>query len=155
MTYNNVRVEVCEQYTDEISAGIGALMPQLDESFPATPIPEDHLRYIIESPDYGQIVAVKNDIQVVGAATMSIVRGAGFGKRGQLEDFVVDNNERRSGVSGRMWGLMIDWCLSKGIPNGELYLQTETYRPEAMRFYEKNGSLMPETLTYKGNAQKD
>src|SRR5436190_1155079 len=108
-------------YTDHLAAGIGALMPDLDETFPDSPIPRGHLEDgIIKDPNYDQLVVVKNEIVtrganetilmgteddetfderiarglIVGAATMSIVKGAGFGQRGQLEDFVVRAEEQ-------------------------------------------------------------
>ena len=152
MSTPDISVEVCKEYTPEMAAGIGRLMPQLDESFPPAPIPEGRLRYLIDSPDYDQLVAVANKIHVVGAATMSVVRGAGFGQRGQLEDFVVDEEHRGSGVAGQMWSLMLEWCAGKGLE--DFYLQTETYRPGAIKFYEKHAALLGETVTFKGDTTK-
>ena len=135
------------EYQPEIAAGIGRLLVQLDPSFSSEPVPEEVLGPIIDSPDHDQFVALL-DSQVVGAASMSVVRGAGFNKRGQLEDFVVDQEMRGQGIGRTIWNSLVSWCEKKDLPG--FYLQTETFRPEAIAFYEKVGAeIMGQTVTYQ------
>jgi hypothetical protein len=151
-------VETVRVYTPEIAAGIGRLMPQLDPSFPDTPIPEDRLRYIIDSSEHDQLIAVASRIGIVGAATMSIVRGAGFGARGQLEDFVTDGTAGIRGAGSMLWHeAMMKWCIEKKLDG--FYLQTETWRNEAGRnaieFYQRAGAtLLDGTVTFSAKVPK-
>lgn len=151
MAVDGLYVETVRVYTPEVAAGIGRLMPFLDESFPGDPIPEEHLRYIIDSPDYDQLVAVQEHAGIVGAATMSIVRGAGFGARGQLEDFVTDPSPKVKGAGSALWEYMKQWCAERGL--SDFYLQTETWRNDegrnAIDFYTRKGAhLLGETVTF-------
>ncbi len=152
-------------YTEHLAAGLGGLMPDLDASFPADPIPRDRLEHIITSPDYDQLVVVQNGLatpdvyqmpfdeviargKIVGAATMSIVRGAGFGERGQLEDFVTAAELQGQGLGTLAWNAMAAWCRDRGLRN--FYFQTETDRPDAVKFYDRRGALHhPESLHYE------
>lgn len=148
-----MHTQIVNTYTPEIAAGIGRLMAQLDPTFSADPVPEDVLQPIIISPDHDQFVSLTGDggDQVVAAASMTVVRGAGFNKRGQLEDFVVDEAFRGQGVGRSMWKALIDWCRAHDL--NEFYLQTETFRPDAIAFYNRVGAkVMNGTVTYKVGA---
>jgi len=156
---------VAEAYTDHLAAGIGSLMPDLDETFPADPIPRERLEDIITDPNYDQIVVVKHELitpqeaeeadfddliaegEIAVAATMSIVKGAGFGKRGQLEDFVTGQQYQGRGLGKMAWRTMVDWCTRNGFEG--FYFQTETFRPDAVAFYDKRGAKKhDETIHY-------
>lgn len=141
-----VHAEVLTSYSPEVAAGIGRLMPQLDPSFSGDPTPQGWLESTIACDTRDQIVALHTG-QVVGAATMNVVGGAGKGVEGWLEDFVVDEDLRGQGVAQTLWQEMIRWCQEQGLPS--FSLETEEHRKAAIRFYEKQGAkLVPGTTTH-------
>ncbi|MGH7241185.1 MAG: GNAT family N-acetyltransferase [Candidatus Saccharimonadales bacterium] len=143
-------VEVVTAYDPAIAAGIGRLMPQLDESFSSEPTSQDKLERIIASPDRGQLVGLDEQGNVVAAATMNTLMGAGKETEGWLEDFVVDQAARGTGLAEQMWQGMGDWCRSQGL--SQFSFGTETWRPDAIKFYNRHGAVMDDTsrhLTYK------
>lgn len=141
------------EYTPEVAAGIGRLMPQLDESFSGDPTPQAKLERIINNPERAQLVALDAAGQVVAAASMNTLMGAGKDDEGWLEDFVVDSEVRGTSVASQMWQAMGDWTRSRGMT--QFSFGTETWRPAAVAFYEKMGATTDDTarhLTYKLDA---
>jgi ribosomal protein S18 acetylase RimI-like enzyme len=135
---SHIEAYALQHYDVDIDAGIGQLMPYLDPTFSAEPRPAD-LRAIIASTDHDQLVALRlADSRIVGAATMTIVRGYGLGRAGRLEDFVVDPTIRRQGVATKLWTTMMQWCEAKDLDS--MVFETERDRPEALAFYEKMGA---------------
>ena len=145
---NKFTVEISTAYSPELAAGIGLLGPQLDPLFSSDPVPEARLRSIIDSPSHDQLIARRDNALIVGAATMSVVMGSLFGERGQLEDFVLDASVQGGPVAPMMWEAMSNWCASRGLP--EWYFQTEPDKPRAVGFYNRNATLLPDSITYKG-----
>jgi len=137
------KVGILTEYSPEVAAGIGNLMPQLDENFDSEPTPQDKLERIIASPDRCQIVGYDNNGGVVAAATMNTLMGAGKQTEGWLEDFVVDESVRGSGVATQMWNEMGNWCRSQGL--AQFSFGTETKREDAVAFYEKQGAVTDPT----------
>lgn len=137
------KVEVLQAYSEEVAAGIGRLMPQLDEHFSGEPTPRQKLEHIIASPDRCQLVGYDSDGQVIAAATMNTLMGAGKDTEGWLEDFIVDKDARGSGIASEMWQAMADWCREMGY--SQFSFGTETWRPDAIRFYEKSGAVMDDS----------
>src|SRR5687767_4894010 len=98
---NNIMVGELDQYSDWAARGIGEMMPHLDPGFSAKPTDEELLTEIIQSPHYGQLVASSKDpelcrndeerelVRIVGCVSLSEVLGAGFGRRGEMEDVIV------------------------------------------------------------------
>jgi len=155
MASQDYSVEICRRpYTPEIAAGIGRLMPQLDGSFSDTPITPEFYQEVADSDYHDRLIAVRNEIQVIGAATLTIVLGDGMGRRGQLEDFVVDEAERGTPLARDMVHAMYEWADAKGVPQGKVYWQTETYRPAAIGFYNKVATRLEETITYEGKLRE-
>lgn len=137
-----------DQYSQDDARAIGELMPQLDESFSNEPIEQAAMEAIISSLNHDQLVVeVGEDRKIIGAATLSVVYGAGFGKRGQLEDFVIHESYRGSGAAQCAWMALEAWCRQKEMTT--LYLQTEPVRKAAISFYERQGAKQQnESLTF-------
>lgn len=143
-----ISARLLDQYSQDDARAIGALMPQLDESFSDAPVEQAHMEAIISSLNHDQLVVeAGEERKIIGAATLSVVYGAGFGKRGQLEDFVIDESYRGLGAAQCAWMALEAWCRQKEMTS--LYLQTEPVRRAAISFYERQGAKrQDESLTF-------
>jgi hypothetical protein len=142
-----MHVERLKAYTPEDAAGIGRLMPYLSKSFDGEPVNEQLLRTIIESDSHEQLVA-RIDARIIGAATLSIILGAGAGKKGWLEDFVTDPESGVKGTGQVIWDEMGKWCLEHDV---NLNFTSRTSREAAHNFYLKNGASVRETTVFQAD----
>lgn len=142
-----LNVERLKEYTPEDAAGIGRLMPYLSQSFDGEPINEQLLRTIIESDNHEQLVA-RIDARIVGAATLSIIMGAGAGKKGWLEDFVTDPESSIKGTGQIIWDEMEKWCLEHDV---NLNFTSRPSRAAAHNFYLKNGAVVRKTTVFQAD----
>ncbi|USN96616.1 MAG: GNAT family N-acetyltransferase [Candidatus Nomurabacteria bacterium] len=145
-----ISVERLRAYTPEDAAGIGRLMPFLSESFLSTPIPEERLRAIIESDYHDQLVAREDTRRIVGAATLSLILGAGAGGKAHLEDFVTDPETK--GVGSALWKEMGAWCVERDV---ELHFTSRSSRIAAQHFYLNRGAEIRDTNVFKKNFRED
>lgn len=141
---SDVQIERLLEYSAEDAAGIGRLMPFLSDKFSDQPIDEQLLRSIVESPNYEQLVA-RLEGRIVGAATLSIIKGAGAGNKGWLEDFVTDEEIRGQGVGDKVWAEMMTWCRENKINLG---FTSRPSRTEAHTFYKKRGAKEKPTTVF-------
>lgn len=140
-----IHVERLAAYSDDDAAGVGRLMPYLSSDFTDEPIPKDRLTTIIESAHHEQFVA-RHDERIVGAATLSIIMGAGAGNKAWLEDFVADPNAGVRGIGQALWNEMEDWCQERST---NLEFTSRPSRTAAHAFYAKNGAQIRETSVFK------
>lgn len=110
-----ITVSRLTEYTDEIAAGIGALLPQVWDGYSGKPMAKEALEYIINSTDREQIIATRLG-QVVGIATVTI-HVTPSGTEGWLNDFMVspDPAVRGHGVGRMIYDDILDWCSERGI----------------------------------------
>ena len=139
-----VVVERITEYTPEVAAGLGRLMPFLSDRLSGDPMDEQLLRAIIDSPHHEQLVA-RLDQTIVGAATMNILMGPGAGRQGYLEDLVTDPEVRGQGIGDKVWRGMIDWCTEQGI---DLTFTSHPSREAAHRFYLNHGAEIRDTSVF-------
>jgi len=140
-------IETLKEYTEEDAAQIGHLMPHLSSSFAGDPIPEELLKEIIASPYHDQLVARNESGDIIGAATLSIIYGAGAGRNAWLDDFVVDPNIQGAGIGSKLWDAMIEWC--KVHHAGKLGFTSNPTRTAAHTFYLKRGAIIRDTSYFK------
>lgn len=138
-------IERLTRYSDEDAIQLGALMPFLSSRFTAEPVKEELLTTIINSPLHTQLVA-RLDGKIVGAATLSVILGAAMGKKGCLEDFVVDSSVQRHGIGGKLWQEMIDWYSEQGVRSVEF--TSGPSRTAAHRFYYAHGATVRDTSVF-------
>ncbi len=142
-----ITVERLQAYTPEDAANLGRLRPYLSEGKPDDPVPEEHLRHIIESPDHEQLVArIDGRSRIVGAATLTIISGALTSNKGWLEDFVTDPEAGIKGIGQAVWNEMGVWCVEHDI---DLEFTSRPSRTTAHNFYHKNGTETRETTVFK------
>ena len=147
---DNIVVQELTEYSEWAAKGIGELMPHLDPSFSSEPTARDLLGDITSSPSHAQLIAISRELalardpdeqrsgRIIGATTLSMVMGAGFGRRGEMEDVIVDPAARGRGIGGMLLEATDRWCESKGL--SFLMFVTEAHRPGAIRMYEKWGA---------------
>mgnify|MGYP001205311056 CR=1 FL=1 len=141
---SELSVERLKVYTPEDAAGIGKLMPILSDEFSGDPIPEEHLRGIINSPSHDQLVA-RAQGRIVGAATLSLIFGAGAQRKAWLEDFVSDPESGIKGVGQSLWDEMLVWCSER---DTGLHFTSRASREAAHKFYLKNGAEIRDTTVF-------
>lgn len=141
----DLKIERLDEYSDEMAAAIGRLMPFLSENASEEPIPEERLRAIIDSPDREQLLAVLEG-KVVGSAVLDIIVGD-LGETAWLEDFVTDPEVRGKGVGHQMWLEMLDWCREHGL--GLMDFQSRYSRDDAHAFYRDHGARIRDTAAFR------
>jgi GNAT superfamily N-acetyltransferase len=128
MSTPEVRVFELKEYTDEMAAGIGTLMGQLDPGqFSSDPTPRDRLERIIRSPYHAQIVAVHETEGVVGALTLSLLLEPGFDQQAYVGGVATRTDLIGQGIGRKMVEGMFDWARANSVD--ELELMTERSKP--------------------------
>ncbi len=129
---------------EKIFAGIGRLMPQLDENFPSEP--NLHLlNKMVDRDHLGLIAALLEDDTVVGTLSIGEVTEPAI-ERGQIGAIVVDEDWRGQGIADQMIDEGKAWAERHNLDTS--LLQTEQWRGlEA--FYSRHGSLLADTMTFE------
>jgi len=139
-------VERLQTYSPEDAAQLGHLRPILSEGKSDDPVPEQHLRQIIESPTSEQLVArLEESRRIIGAATLTILSGALSDRKGWLNDFVTDPDVRVRGIGRALWNKMGRWCMENDI---DLTFTSHESRAAAHNFYLKQGAEIRETTVF-------
>ncbi len=147
-----IEIAPLQSYTLEVACDLGLLTNVLDPHFDDRPVPEAHLRWIIESPSHDILTARLKSGRVIGAAALSeevgigrpqaglIAPGLGGLRWGHLEDFVVDPQYADQGAGKLLWNGMVQWCQDRKLAT--LRFETEEDRTAAVWFYKKRGATM-------------
>lgn len=138
-------VERLQVATEQDAKSLGLLLRSLSIKFDGKPVPLQLLEEIVRSPDNEQIVGRLHD-RIVGAATLSIVRGIGAGRIGYLQDFVTDPEVRGKGVGRAIWQDIDEWCIDSGV---DLEFTSREERAAAHHFYQAQGATIRETSVFK------
>jgi len=139
-------VERLQAYTPEDAAGIGRLRPILSEGKSDDPVPEQHLRAIIESPTSEQFVARLDDSRrIIGAATLTILFGALSERKAWLNDFVTDPAASVRGIGRALWQEMGQWRIENDV---DMTFTSHHGRTAAHNFYQKQGAEIRDTTVF-------
>jgi ribosomal protein S18 acetylase RimI-like enzyme len=138
-----ITVQVAQQATEELLAGLNDLLPQLSSSAPPLEIAD--LERIVSSSAINLFVATDGDV-VVGSLTLAIFP-IPTGLRAWIEDVVVDGTARGVGVGEALTNAAIDEARRRGARS--LDLTTRPSRESANRLYRKLGFEMRETNVYR------
>ena len=132
------------EYSEDDASELGTLMTHLSDKFIDRPIDKELLEAIIQSPYHEQLVA-RFQGRIVGAATLSIVMGAGAGRMGYLMDFVTDPDVRGQGLGKRLWADMMSWCSENDV---NLTFTSRPERAAAHEFYVRSGAEIRDTTVF-------
>jgi GNAT superfamily N-acetyltransferase len=133
-----VKIERLTEFKPEDTVEIGQLFPSLSEHLEDSPVNEELLRDIINSPYHVQIVARDEDGKIIGAATMSVVFSTATGRIAYLEDLVVNKNAQGSGIGKKLWDEIIKWSRENNL--GRIEFTSSFNRKSAHTFYKKLGA---------------
>lgn len=106
----DVSISRLTEYTPEVAAGIGALLPEVWEGFDGQPMARETLEFIIKSPERDQFIATKLG-RVVGMANVTL-HVSPSGTEGWLTDFVTspDPTIRGQGIGRLLFDEVLKWC---------------------------------------------
>jgi ribosomal protein S18 acetylase RimI-like enzyme len=129
--------------TPDVVEAIARLLPQLTPN--AEPPDLAHLRLIVAS-DATRLLVARTEGQIVGMATL-ILAPISTGFHAYVEDVVVDESHRGSGIAGRLVDAAIDAAARAGADHVEL--TSHASREEANRLYQRLGFIIRETNVYR------
>lgn len=143
-----MKVERLKEYTPEIAARVRELLIQLSRSGKDRgEIPKEWFDELIRSPHHDMLMAIDENNQIVGIATLSIIMGPIVRKNAYLEDFVTDASVRGQGVGSALWDEMLVWCAEKNC--GNLCFTCGAGRESAQEFYKARGAEIYETNYFR------
>jgi ribosomal protein S18 acetylase RimI-like enzyme len=137
-------VEAVEQVTPELVEAFDRLIPQLSRSSP--PPDQERLGEIVASPACTVLVARDPAGTIVGSLTL-VVFPIPTGTRAWIEDVVVDEAARGSGVGAALNQAALDHARSRGAKTVDL--TSRPSREAANRLYQRLGFEPRETNVYR------
>jgi ribosomal protein S18 acetylase RimI-like enzyme len=138
-----VTVEKAQFATTELVVGLNRLLPQLSSS--AEPLTSDDVEAMIHSESATLFIAL-DDAKVVGTLTL-IVFSIPTARRAWIEDVVVDESSRGSGVGQQLTMAAIDEARLRGVRT--IDLTSRPARDAANAMYVKLGFELRETNVYR------
>ena len=141
-----IRVEECNEVTDELVAAMAQLVPQLSSSSPAPTAAQ--LMEIVESGSTHLLVAIDDDADgaIVGSLTLVVFR-IPTGLRAWIEDVVVDGGARGKGVGEALNRAALETAERLGARSVDL--TSRPSREAANRLYRRLGFVQRETNVYR------
>ncbi|MHB8438778.1 MAG: GNAT family N-acetyltransferase [Acidimicrobiales bacterium] len=145
MVDDQVTVQEVARATAEVCEGIRALLPQLSGSAP--PPSDDEIDQIASSPATTLFVARRPQSgHVVGSLTLAVFR-IPTGMRAWIEDVVVDESERGTGVGAALTKAALDKAAALGCRTVDL--TSRPTREAANRLYKRIGFTQRQTNVYR------
>ena len=135
--------EVTSFDADEFDAA-GKLRNQLDPG--SGQLPEDLYRSILNSGNTHLFIGETGDGEIAGMITI-VTYDLVTGKKGWIEDVVVDENQRGKGYGKELMLFAMNYCRSKGIK--KIDLTSRPSRTAANRLYTELGFVRRETNVYR------
>ena len=143
-----MKITKLEKYTPETADQIRKLLIQLSRSGKDRgEIPKEWFEELIASPYHDMLVAIDDNNQIIGIATLSIHMGPIIRKNAYLEDFVTDQTVRGKGIGSALWDAMLDWAKEKGCHN--LEFTCGNGREASQQFYKNHGATIYDTNFFR------
>jgi len=141
-----IRVEECNEVTDDLVAAMALLVPQLSSSSPAPSA--EQLMEIVESGSTHLLVAIDDDVDgaIVGSMTLVVFR-IPTGVRAWIEDVVVDGDARGKGVGEALNRTALEIADRLGARSVDL--TSRPSREAANRLYQRLGFVQRDTNVYR------
>jgi ribosomal protein S18 acetylase RimI-like enzyme len=138
-----ISIEVAASADDDLGAAVAVLIPQLSRSSPPPSVAE--LNRIMANPATTLLLA-KDDGRVVGMLTLAVFL-LPTGVRAWIEDVVVDDDARGSGVASALVQAALDQADQQGARTVDLTSRPE--REAANRLYLRLGFERRQTNVYR------
>ncbi len=143
-----MKITKLEKYTPETADQIRKLLIQLSRSGKDRgEIPKEWFEELIASPYHDMLVAIDDNNQIIGIATLSIHMGPIIRKNAYLEDFVTDQTVRGKGIGSALWDAMLAWAKDKGCNN--LEFTCGNGREASQQFYKNHGATIYDTNFFR------
>ena len=143
-----MKITKLDKYTPETADQIRKLLIQLSRSGKDRgEIPKEWFEELIASPYHDMLVAIDDNNQIIGIATLSIHIGPIIRKNAYLEDFVTDQTVRGKGIGSALWDAMLDWAKEKGCHN--LEFTCGNGREASQQFYKNHGATIYDTNFFR------
>jgi ribosomal protein S18 acetylase RimI-like enzyme len=139
-----MKVEIVTTLTPAMMDAVERLVPQLSRSNP--PPSEAELGEIVASPATDLFIALSDDGTIVGMSTLVTFR-IPTGMRAWIEDVVVDESARGTGVGQALTDAMIARARERSCVTVDL--TSRPSREAANRLYQRAGFQLRETNTYR------
>jgi ribosomal protein S18 acetylase RimI-like enzyme len=136
-------VEEATEVTDQLVAGLRRLVPQLSSSAP--PVTRSEVAAIVASPATVLLVA-RRGADIVGSLTLATFR-LPTGVRAWIEDVVVDEAARGTGVGGQLTMAAVERARRAGARTVDL--TSRPSRQAANRLYQRLGFTARDTNVYR------
>ena len=143
MTEKNIEIHEIEKVDDELVSAMTRLIPQLSDSNP--PPDRSTLEEIVAS-DSSILIAAFIDGAIVGSLTL-IIFSIPTGKRAWIEDVVVDENYRNTGIGEALNQEAINIARRLGAKTVDL--TSRPSREAANRLYSRLGFVQRNTNIYR------
>lgn len=144
----SVNVERASVASPQLVAALNALLPQLSTSAPSLTL--EDVEAIVAS-DASALFVASHEGRVVGTLTL-IVYAVPMGRRGMIEDVVVDEGARRMGVAEQLTRAAIDEARRRGAIT--IDLTSRPSREAANELYRKLGFDPRETNVYRFSVER-
>lgn len=139
-----MKVEIATTLTPAIVDAVEKLVPQLSRSNP--PPSEVELGEVVASPATDLFIALSDEGTIVGISTLAVFR-IPTGLRAWIEDVVVDEKARKTGVGDALTQAMLDRARERGCITVDL--TSRPSREAANNLYQKIGFIPRETNIYR------
>ena len=139
-----IRVEECNEVTDELVDAMAALIPQLSSSSPAPTAAQ--LLEMVESDASHLLLARDDSGRILGSMTLVVFR-IPTGMRAWIEDVVVDGDARGMGVGETLNREAL--ALAERLGARTVDLTSRPSREAANRLYQRLGFVVRETNVYR------
>ena len=143
-----MKIQLLTEYNETTANRIRELLIQLSRSGKDRgEIPREWFEDLISSPSHDMLLALNDDNQIIGIATLSIIMGPIVRRVAYLEDFVTDQKVRGQGVGSALWDAMLDWVHAKRCT--ELCFTSGHGREAAQAFYLHKGAKIYDTNYFR------
>ena len=143
-----MKIQRLTQYDSKTADRIRELLIQLSRSGKDRgEIPREWFDDLIASPSHDMLLALDDNDEILGIATLSIIMGPIVRRVAYLEDFVTDADHRGQGVGSQLWDAMLDWAREKHCT--ELCFTSGHGREAAQQFYLRKGAEIYDTNYFR------
>ena len=138
-----MKIYKVEEMTQRVVVAFERLMPQLAEDLKAPS--EAYLEKMIAREDVNLFLAELDD-EIVGAVTL-IINEMPSGRKGRIEDVIVDSAARGRGVARQMMDTVIDFAKAEGLE--KIDLTSNPIRVAAHKLYDACGFVKRDTAVFR------
>lgn len=139
-----VLVDVAQAVDDELVEALSRLLPQLSSSAPSPT--NEHVAGIIATPATTLFVARDATASIIGSLTLASFT-VPTGARAIIEDVVVDERARGTGVGAALVGAALEHARALGVRSVDL--TSRPSREAANRLYVRLGFVQRSTNVYR------